>query len=298
MGPLLPALIAGGAALAGSGINALSQGSMNKKTRQWNEKMYHLQNARDLANWNMQNDYNSPTSQMQRLREGGLNPNLVYGNGTSTVASAPPSTDMAQWSPRAPEIDLGTAAATGLNQYFDTQVKNATVDNLKAQNTVLTQDAALKAATTGKTLSDTARSNFDLAQADRLKDISAQAAEANLRKTNIDSNFQLSENERRQALNSSTIREAAERILKSRSDRATSAEQRKQIASQIHDLNSSAELKDLDIKLRKQGINPSDPAWMRVLGQALDTQGLSKGWELMKGDVRRGTQWLKDKFKK
>lgn len=40
--------------------------------KQWN---------RDLAMWNMTNAYNSPTAQMQRLKEAGLNPNLVYGSG-------------------------------------------------------------------------------------------------------------------------------------------------------------------------------------------------------------------------
>ena len=43
--------------------------------------------------WNANNLYNSPLQQMERLREAGLNPNLVYGNGsathTATMASAP-----------------------------------------------------------------------------------------------------------------------------------------------------------------------------------------------------------------
>lgn len=32
--------------------------------------------------WNMNNAYNSPTQQMKRLKDAGLNPNLVYGNGS------------------------------------------------------------------------------------------------------------------------------------------------------------------------------------------------------------------------
>lgn len=35
-----------------------------------------------------QNEYNAPVNQMARLQEAGLNPNLVYGNGGSTVVSA------------------------------------------------------------------------------------------------------------------------------------------------------------------------------------------------------------------
>ena len=42
-----------------------------------------------LMMWNLQNKYNSPAAQMQRLRDAGLNPALVYGNGNAlTPASA------------------------------------------------------------------------------------------------------------------------------------------------------------------------------------------------------------------
>ena len=47
-GPLLaPALIAG-SQLLGQGINALSQSGMNKKTREWNERMYGMQRQHAL----------------------------------------------------------------------------------------------------------------------------------------------------------------------------------------------------------------------------------------------------------
>lgn len=40
-------------------------------------------NKRMVDFWNMQNEYNHPRAQMQRLQEAGLNPNLVYGGGPS-----------------------------------------------------------------------------------------------------------------------------------------------------------------------------------------------------------------------
>ena len=50
-----------------------------------------VQAQKDLINY--QNEYNSPTAQMQRLQEAGLNPNLVYGSaapaGVSGNAAAP-----------------------------------------------------------------------------------------------------------------------------------------------------------------------------------------------------------------
>lgn len=38
-----------------------------------------------------QNEYNKPINQMARLREAGLNPNLVYDNGNAIISSASPS---------------------------------------------------------------------------------------------------------------------------------------------------------------------------------------------------------------
>lgn len=41
--------------------------------------------------WRMQADYNKPINQLARLREAGLNPNLIYGSGgvQNTITSAP-----------------------------------------------------------------------------------------------------------------------------------------------------------------------------------------------------------------
>lgn len=47
----------------------------NRLNREENERNY----ERNVEFWQMQNDYNHPAAQMQRLREAGLNPNLVYG---------------------------------------------------------------------------------------------------------------------------------------------------------------------------------------------------------------------------
>ena len=41
-------------------------------------------NAQAMLAWNMMNDYNHPVQQMQRLKEAGLNPLLVYGSGSVT----------------------------------------------------------------------------------------------------------------------------------------------------------------------------------------------------------------------
>lgn len=45
------------------------------------------QNQQQWAMWNAQNAYNTPAAQMERLKEAGLNPALVYGSG-SVVGNA------------------------------------------------------------------------------------------------------------------------------------------------------------------------------------------------------------------
>lgn len=62
----------------------------NEANRLLNERQYEM--AQEF--WRMNNEYNLPSNQMQRLKTAGLNPNLVYGNGTvvgnsSTAPSVP-----------------------------------------------------------------------------------------------------------------------------------------------------------------------------------------------------------------
>lgn len=74
------AIVGGLGSLAGSMIGANAQRQANIQNMQlakyqnnWqtaeNEKAY----ARSVEMWNMQNQYNSPTAQMSRLRQAGLN---------------------------------------------------------------------------------------------------------------------------------------------------------------------------------------------------------------------------------
>lgn len=52
----------------------------SQKERDWQEAMYNKNNA-----------YNSPAAQMQRLKDAGLNPDLVYGDGSLTSPSQAPA---------------------------------------------------------------------------------------------------------------------------------------------------------------------------------------------------------------
>jgi hypothetical protein len=145
---LTPSLIAGGASLAGSFINAGSQLGTNSSQLSYSKEMYAKQRADALADWNMQNLYNSPKQQMARFKEAGLNPNLIYGqmaNAPVVRTSSPQS-----YNPTAPQIDLGTSANLAIGQYYDTQLKSAQIDLVKAQADATLQDALIKVATNDK----------------------------------------------------------------------------------------------------------------------------------------------------
>lgn len=266
------ALINASGQLLNTSLNYASQGNLNRKTRKYNEQMYAKQRADALADWTMQNEYNSPQSQMARLREAGLNPNLVYGKGADNTSMAVRSSSQPSWSPSAPKFDLNPGAA--LMTYYDVQMKQAQIDNLKVQNTVMEQDQLLKQATTSQTLANTAQTQQQVDQANSLFPISLEAKIAELRKTKVGTDIMLAENERAAAQNSSNLREAAQRILNMRSQNANTDLERSRIQKSIDNMERDGQLKQLDIDLKKNGIQPTDNIFLRLLGRLLSRYGL------------------------
>lgn len=286
-------------AIIASGINAAGQVSssaiaagQNNKARKFAREMYDIQRKDALSDWAMQNEYNSPGQQMKRLESAGLNANLVYGSGTvANNSSAPRSSDFKQPDIQSIRFDTGSI----VNQYYDTKLRQAQTDNLEAQRRVIEQDAALRAAqtasvaaSTSKTSVDTEKGKFDLSQAQRLADTSVNTAEANLRKINAETDYTLSNNERQAALSANTLAQGAEAILRSRSDRATSEIQRRQLEEQIKGIKNDNTLKQLDIDLRNMGINPNDPMYARILGRIVGDPAQTMQ------DIKKALPWNTD----
>lgn len=145
--PFLVPLIGAGAALGQSGINAWQSRRNTDRTIAANRsmadysyskdvEMMNAQNTYNRSMWDLNNEYNSPQSQMARLKAAGLNPNLVYGNGATATSGGPPArSEMARFNaPTAqynysPAVDLPSM----LSMFQDFSVKQAQVDNLKSQ---------------------------------------------------------------------------------------------------------------------------------------------------------------------
>lgn len=180
------AIIGGLGSIVGSAIGASSQRRVNiqnmelaKYQNNWqtaeNDKAY----ARNLEMWNMQNAYNSPTAQMSRLRQAGLNPNLVYGNGVTGNSSGsapqyePAKIQRATMEPfRGWNLGLSDAVST----YLAVRQNKAQVENMEAQNKLIKEQARTEGIRQGNIAMSTARSGFDLNLARELRNISIDRA--------------------------------------------------------------------------------------------------------------------------
>lgn len=76
-------LLSAGASLIGSITGAAAAAQANRKQHEYEREMYEKQKKDSLEFWSLQNQYNAPEMQMQRLKQAGLNPNLVYGGGAT-----------------------------------------------------------------------------------------------------------------------------------------------------------------------------------------------------------------------
>lgn len=247
----------------GNAINALSNIGVNRATRKWNEKQYAKQRADALSDWNMQNEYNSPASQMARLQNAKLNPRLIYGSSSNMPASSSVrSSDTGSYRPNPVNVDSG-GLINGLMAIYDISKKQAETNNILAQKDVIVAEGLLK-----KTQNETGQ--FQLGKSEALLSTDISIAKARLDKIYADTEYTLSQNERASAMQDANLAVAAQNILASRANVAKTADERREINARIANLQKEGALRELDINLRKIGVNPSDPTWMRVLGQVVD----------------------------
>lgn len=264
------ALVQGGSNLLSAGLDAWQTGVQNRKSRDFQREMYQRQLVDNRRLWEDQNQYNSPQAQMKRLQEAGLNPNLVYGSGSAQQPAGSISAPDVQ-SPQYKTPDFSGIANAGniFSQYLDYEIKAAQVDNLKADNTVKLEQAGLIRAQTANTTGNTLNTEFELNQKRSLSDIYSEYKREELRKLKTDIDTGISDREIRLIQNYTSLTQQAEAILNSRAQRANTEAELQRIKAATREINKNNELKQLEIEMRKNGINPNDPMWARMLQIAL-----------------------------
>lgn len=120
-----------------SGIGSAVTGYLGykgqKEANKTNIQLAEQARQHDISMWNAQNAYNTPAMQMQRMKEAGLNTNLIYGSGAGQNTAGPAS------KAPVPQVDneLASLAQMSLTPmislYQDWQVKKAQIDNLQAE---------------------------------------------------------------------------------------------------------------------------------------------------------------------
>lgn len=105
-----------------------------KKQYEYQRKLNQEAFQHDIDMWNRQNEYNTPSAQMERLQAAGLNPNLVYGNGGATnTASGAPTYNAGH----APDVASARQAASsiamqGFNTGLNAMLQQAQIRNINA----------------------------------------------------------------------------------------------------------------------------------------------------------------------
>lgn len=252
-------------------LNATAGAVQNIANVRISEKQYERQRADALEFWNMQNEYNSPAAQMQRFKDAGLNPNLIYGRGESGQSGAISVPNVNPPNLREPHVGTSTRAEVMplLLAQADLRIKNAQANNLEVQNDVIKQDALLRAF-------QAKRAGFDYDFENELRDTSLDYRRESLRGAMIQNDVAMNRDAREAAMNATSIQEAAERILSMQSNRALDPYRARQMGADtdrsrelIRQLIKDGVLKDLDIRLRRMNINPQDPIWARIVGGLL-----------------------------
>lgn len=112
-----------------------AQAEENQKNRDYNLMLSQMQNEWNQNQWERENEYNSPVNQMKRFKDAGLNPDLIYGHGTSGNAMQL-SGGLTSGAPSSPtdftalgqKMTLGDAIRSSL----DTEMQQAQIDVMRA----------------------------------------------------------------------------------------------------------------------------------------------------------------------
>lgn len=229
---MAPAATAG-SGLFGSWIASNRSKKNTEKTIEANKELAQYQYEQEQQQLEYMNKYNLPANQKQRLIDAHLNPALMYNSAPQNVQTQlakydRPNLDYSGIKP----IEIPNPARV-LTETQDVRIKQAQTNNLLAQRENIEMDTALKAVTKGKQLADTAKTRLDTEIADELKKY--------------------------------TYEYAKENTWKKSHERVNEAARNQGILTENENKRLDMLMKQEDLNLRKQGIYPGDPMYIRML---------------------------------
>lgn len=221
------------AAVAGSVGNAAASIFNTNKTIKAQKNLAEYSYTKDLEMWQRANEYNSPQSQMSRLQSAGLNPNLVYGNGSVVGNTSTQTPKYQQYSPEyryeAPQI---AGALATLGAYQDYQNKKALNEGIMLDNVDKSNRNLVSSEMWGEKLNQLSWSAFGKKQ------------EGIIRQNYAANAPQMFDIDRTRQLNALALQSA-----------------------QVKSLMANTEAREIENRLLGLGLRGSDPAWIRLLIQ-------------------------------
>lgn len=267
--PLIGAGIQTGANIFTNQSNLREQRNINNQNIAQQNAMYQTQRRDALTDRAFENEYNSPASQMERLKAAGLNPNLVYGNGAAQAPSVKTQqSSFGNPSSKAAQVNYDMSAI------MDAIMMTAQLNKIKA-DTKLTEEQAK----TQQFIRDEKESNinFKNSQSDAVnlqnsinralaaEGVQTSQARANLDKTLADVKVNLSSNELNIARTSTSIKEALERIMLLKLNQSKSIAETERIRAVIQSIKQDIDIKQADVNAAKLGVSKSSNSWLKLI---------------------------------
>jgi len=257
-------VIGGGASLLGDIFNLFGSSKANREQRAYNTSIMQTQRnwaLEDIAN---QNAYNSPVQQMARYKEAGLNPNLIYGEGTtasSGQSDQPRSVSSPSYNPEntlSSFSNLGAQTMNAINTGQNIKMNTQSLENMKAEKLNKDADTFIKEKT-GNILSTEPGATDTYEYDSNNQPIGKGSTEHT--------------QELKQALfaaqNASSITEAVQKGLQSILQTTTDKKIIDKITEEIKSLKNNQKLQKLDIESQSWDLNANSPVWQQVIGKIL-----------------------------
>ena len=125
---------------------------INEQNNQANRQLAEYEWSKNLEMWNLQNQYNTPSAQMQRLKDAGINPNLALGSVSSGTAATLPkyqaaqmqSAHMSPYQRAAIDFDFAGTAMQLMNMWQDYRQKDVNINYGRERTLTETANRLLK----------------------------------------------------------------------------------------------------------------------------------------------------------